>query len=226
MLANSAGRSQALRRIVRAARLARQRRQEPRAASRRKRTRSMFIQTEQTPNPATLKFLPGVVVMDSGVADFASVDEAAASPLAQVLFAIEGVQGVFLGHDFISVTKASEKEWFLLKPSILGTVMEHFTAGRPVMLNAGEASSDDAEQVEGLDGEIVAQIRELIDTRVRPAVAMDGGDIVFRGFEAGVVYLSMHGACQGCPSSTATLKIGIENMLKHYIPEVVEVRPV
>ncbi len=190
----------------------------------------MFIQTEQTPNPATLKFLPGVVVMENGVADFATVDEAATSPLAQVLFAIEGVQGVFLGHDFISVTKAPTKEWFLLKPSILGTIMEHFTAGRPVLLNTGDApgnqGGDAAEQGDGLDGEIVAQIRELIDTRVRPAVAMDGGDIVFRGFESGVVYLSMHGACQGCPSSTATLKIGIENMLKHYIPEVVEVRPV
>ncbi len=186
----------------------------------------MFIQTEQTPNPATLKFLPGVVVMEQGVADFATVDEAETSPLAQALFAIDGVQGVFLGQDFISVTKAADKEWFLLKPSILGTVMEHFTAGRPVMLAEKQGGGDGDEQGDGLDSEVVSQIRELIDTRVRPAVAMDGGDIVFRGFEAGVVYLSMHGACQGCPSSTATLKIGIENMLKHYIPEVVEVRPV
>ncbi len=186
----------------------------------------MFIQTEQTPNPATLKFLPGVVVMEQGVADFAKVEEAEASPLAQALFAIDGVQGVFLGQDFISVTKSAGKEWFLLKPSILGTVMEHFTAGRPVMLEANSEAQDGAVDADGLDSEVVSQIRELIDTRVRPAVAMDGGDIVFRGFESGVVYLSMHGACQGCPSSTATLKIGIENMLKHYIPEVVEVRPV
>ncbi len=183
----------------------------------------MFIQTEQTPNPATLKFLPGVIVLEEGVADFATVDEAEASPLAKALFTIEGVTGVFFGSDFISVTKAADKEWFLLKPSILGTIMEHFTAGRPVMV---EAKSDDEVVSDELDDEIVSQIKELIDTRVRPAVAMDGGDIVFRGFENGVVYLSMHGACQGCPSSTATLKIGIENMLKHYIPEVVEVRPV
>ena len=183
----------------------------------------MFIQTEQTPNPATLKFLPGIIVLEEGVADFATVEEAEPSPLAKALFGIEGVKGVFFGSDFISVTKSADKEWFLLKPSILGTIMQHFTAGRPVMSAPQEEGAVAGDE---LDDEIVKQIKELINERVRPAVAMDGGDIVFRGFETGVVYLSMHGACQGCPSSTATLKIGIENMLKHYIPEVVEVRPV
>jgi Fe-S cluster biogenesis protein NfuA len=183
----------------------------------------MFIQTEQTPNPATLKFLPGLTVMGAGTVDFRGADEAGRSPLAQRLFAIEGVSGVFLGADFISVTKVDDQEWYLLKPAILGVIMEHFTAGRPVVLD--EAVGDAAASGEE-DGEIVGQIKDLLDTRVRPAVAMDGGDIIFHGFENGVVYLHMQGACSGCPSSTATLKMGIENMLRHYIPEVMEVRAV
>jgi Fe-S cluster biogenesis protein NfuA len=183
----------------------------------------MFIQTEQTPNPQTLKFLPGREVMTDGTADFRDETAAARSPLAQRLFQVEGVEGVFLGSDFISVTKPEDKEWYLLKPAILGIIMEHFTAGRPVLLEeTGEADSGPAEE----DSEVVTQIKELLDTRVRPAVAQDGGDIIFRGFEEGVVMLTMQGACQGCPSSTATLKMGIENMLRHYIPEVVEVRAV
>ncbi len=181
----------------------------------------MFIQTEETPNPATLKFLPGRDVMASGTANFENRDEAGRSPLAERLFQVEGVSGVFLGSDFITVAKAEDKEWYLLKPAILGVIMEHFTAGRPVLLEG--ASQDEAGED---DDEVVSQIRELIDTRVRPAVAQDGGDIVFRGFENGIVFLHMQGACAGCPSSTATLKMGIENMLRHYIPEVVEVRAV
>jgi Fe-S cluster biogenesis protein NfuA len=184
----------------------------------------MFIQTEATPNPATLKFLPGRDVMQSGTANFPDRESAARSPLAERLFQIDGLTGVFLGSDFIAVTKADDREWYLLKPAILGVIMEHFTAGRPVVLggepqNAQASGSDE-------DDEVVAQIKELIDTRVRPAVAQDGGDIVFHGFENGVVLLHMQGACAGCPSSTATLKMGIENMLRHYIPEVVEVRAV
>lgn len=184
----------------------------------------MFIQTEQTPNPATLKFLPGREVMPSGTADFPDAESASPSPLAERLFQVEGVTGVFLGADFITVTKRDDKEWYLLKPAILGIIMEHFTAGRPVVLAGGEAAPDGEDA--GADSEVVRQIKELLDTRVRPAVAQDGGDIVFRSFEEGIVYLHMQGACSGCPSSTATLKMGIENMLRHYIPEVVEVRPV
>ncbi len=183
----------------------------------------MFIQTEQTPNPATLKFLPGREVLGGGTADFRDAEAAKRSPLAERLFQVEGVEGVFLGADFISVTKPEDKEWYLLKPAILGIIMEHFTAGRPVLLE-DQGSEEAAPQEE--DSEVVSQIKELLDTRVRPAVAQDGGDIVFRGFEEGVVMLTMQGACQGCPSSTATLKMGIENMLRHYIPEVVEVRAV
>ena len=183
----------------------------------------MFIQTEETPNPATLKFLPGRDVMTGGTANFENRDEAESSPLAERLFQIEGVSGVFLGADFITIAKAEDKEWYLIKPAILGVIMEHFTAGRPVILEG--AVQNEAETGEE-DSEVVAQIRELIDTRVRPAVAQDGGDIVFRGFENGIVFLHMQGACAGCPSSTATLKMGIENMLRHYIPEVVEVRAV
>ncbi len=181
----------------------------------------MFIQTEQTPNPATLKFLPGRPVMASGTADFPTPDMAARSPLAQRLFGIDGVEAVFFGTDFVTVTKAADREWHLLKPAILGVIMEHFTAGRPVII--AEAAGAEAATSED-DDEIVAQIRELIDTRVRPAVAQDGGDIIFRGFEDGIVYLTMHGSCSGCPSSLATLKAGIENMLRHYVPEVIEVR--
>lgn len=183
----------------------------------------MFIQTEETPNPATLKFLPGRSVMESGTAEFKSEEDAtAASPLAAALFQVDGVTTVFLAPEFISVSKRDDKEWYLMKPAVLGVIMEHFVAGKPVMLD-GAGAVDEAE-VRPEDQEVVAQIKELLDTRVRPAVAMDGGDIVFHGFEDGVVTLTMQGACAGCPSSTATLKMGIENMLRHYIPEVQEVR--
>jgi Fe-S cluster biogenesis protein NfuA len=179
----------------------------------------LFIQTEQTPNPSTLKFLPGRVVMEKGTMDFASVDTAQPSPLAKRLFAIEGVERVFFGSDFVTVTKAASRDWQVLKPSILGGIMEHYTSGDPVVSDGGDTGAVAAE-----DDEIVAQIKELLDTRVRPAVAQDGGDIVFQDFRDGVVYLHMQGSCSGCPSSTATLKMGIENLLKHYVPEVVEVQ--
>jgi len=185
----------------------------------------MFIQTEQTPNPATLKFLPGRDVLPGSTANFPDAASAARSPLAERLFAVEGVVGVFFGADFVSVTKEDAREWYLMKPAILGVIMEHFTAGRPVLLDDA-ATGDEGHSEDGEDSEVISQIKELLDTRVRPAVAQDGGDIVFRGFDKGVVYLHMQGACSGCPSSTATLKMGIENMLRHYIPEVVEVRPV
>jgi Fe-S cluster biogenesis protein NfuA len=183
----------------------------------------VFIQTEETPNPATLKFLPGRDVAGSTTADFPDPETAGRSPLAERLFSIDGIAGVFLGADFVTVTKAEDREWYLLKPAVLGVIMEHFTAGRPVLL--GDAP-ERAENVSEEDSEVVAQIKELLDTRVRPAVAQDGGDIVFHGFEDGVVFLHMQGACAGCPASTATLKMGIENMLRHYIPEVVEVRAI
>jgi Fe-S cluster biogenesis protein NfuA len=180
----------------------------------------MFIQTESTPNPATLKFLPGRSVMEEGTADFASAEAALRSPLAKRLFAVDGVTGVFFGSDFVSVAKRDDKEWYVLKPAVLGAIMEHFTTGDPLLL--ADDAADAAPAAE--DDEIVQTIKELLDTRVRPAVAQDGGDIVFKSFEDGVVYLHMQGACAGCPSSTATLKMGIENLLKHYIPEVAEVR--
>lgn len=181
----------------------------------------MFIQTEETPNPATLKFLPGRDVMGTGTEEFRSEEEASGkSPLAERLFDVDGVTGVFFGGDFVTVTKRDDKEWYLMKPAVLGVIMEHFTAGRPVVT----ASSDAGHASDGEDSEVVSQIKELLDTRVRPAVAMDGGDIVFESFDEGVVTLFMRGACAGCPSSTATLKMGIENMLRHYIPEVREVR--
>ncbi len=184
----------------------------------------MFIQTETTPNPATLKFLPGRDVLGSGSANFPSLDEAKGkSPLAEALFNVGGITQVFLGADFISVTKDEARDWQTLKPQILGTIMDHFTMGAPVMV--GETETDHTVD-DGGNPEVVAQIKELLDERVRPAVAQDGGDIVFRRFEDGVVYLAMQGACAGCPSSTATLKMGIENMLKHYIPEVQAVYPV
>ena len=184
----------------------------------------MFIQTEQTPNPATLKFLPGCTVMPSGTANFTDSGMTARSPLAERLFTLPEVTGVFLGTDFITVSKNGDSDWHQLKPAVLAAIMEHFTAGRPVILadsGAPDAAADGEE-----DDEIVTQIKELLETRVRPAVAMDGGDIIFQDFEDGVVYLHMQGSCSGCPSSTATLKAGIENMLRHYIPEVVEVRAV
>ena len=187
----------------------------------------MFIQTEATPNPATLKFLPGQDVLGRGTADFTDAQTATASPLARALFGVEGVNGVFLGSDFITVTKADGIDWAHLKPAILGAIMEHFQSGAPVIAGGhdAQAASGHAEQT-GPDSEIIGQIKELLDTRVRPAVAQDGGDITFHGFERGVVYLHMKGACAGCPSSTLTLKMGIENLLRHYIPEVTEVRPV
>ena len=187
----------------------------------------MFIQTESTPNPATLKFLPGQTVLDAGTADFPLADSAAKSPLARRIFATGGVDGVFLGTDFITVTKAADVEWDHIKPAILGAVMEHFQSGQPAI--EGEATAtEDAHGTAHADEDsgIVAQIKELLDTRVRPAVAQDGGDITFHGFDRGIVYLNMKGSCAGCPSSTLTLKMGIENLLRHYIPEVVEVRPV
>ena len=179
----------------------------------------MFIQTEDTPNPLTIKFLPGKEVMKSGTADFKSKDLSQNSPLASRLFDIEGIDGVFLGSDFISVTKKENEEWFSLKPSILGKIMEHYASGESVLLVNNNDLSDESN-----DSETVQQIKKLLETRVRPAVAMDGGDIQFESFEDGIVTLLMKGACSGCPSSTATLKMGIENMLRHYIPEVQEVR--
>jgi Fe-S cluster biogenesis protein NfuA len=184
----------------------------------------MFIQTEPTPNPATLKFLPGRTVMSAGTANFTDAEGAKRSPLAERIFAVEGVTGVFLGADFVTVTKDEASDWYQLKPAILGGIMDHFTAGRPTILEGAAAEAGPAG--EGEDDEIVSQIKELLETRVRPAVAMDGGDIVFHDFQEGVVYLHMQGSCSGCPSSTATLKAGIENMLRHYIPEVQEVRAV
>jgi Fe-S cluster biogenesis protein NfuA len=181
----------------------------------------MFIQTESTPNPSTLKFLPGREVMgESAVADFPDREAAGRSPLARVLFEIPGVSRVFFGNDFISVTKA-DGDWKHLKPPVLGAIMDHFTHGAPLIEPGSHKAEDEMAIGEG-DAEIVAQIKELLDTRVRPAVAGDGGDIVFKGFDggAGVVFLELHGSCAGCPSSTLTLKNGIENMLRHYIPEV------
>ena len=183
----------------------------------------MFIQTEETPNPATLKFLPGQPVMQSGSADFPSRDGAEASPLASRLFAVDGVEAVFLGPDFVTVTKG-DVEWAHIKPALLGAIMEHFASGAAVM--KGDSHAVTHAEHDGPDAEIVGQIKELLDTRVRPAVAQDGGDITFHGYDKGIVYLHMQGACAGCPSSMLTLKSGIENLLRHYIPEVIEVRPV
>ena len=183
----------------------------------------MFIQTETTPNPASLKFLPGRVVMEKETADFRSVKEASNSLFAQNLFKIEGVEGVFFGSDFISITKSDKLDWQILKPSVLGAIADHYESGAPVM-NKEVSSEDDATSAK--DSDIVVQIKELLDTRVRPAVAMDGGDITFSDYREGIVYLQMKGSCSGCPSSTATLKAGIENMLKHYLPEVQGVEPV
>lgn len=183
----------------------------------------MFIQTQATPNPATIKFIPGQTVLESGLKDYKSSEEASGSPLAQRLFTLQGVSGVFLGPDFVSVSKADDTDWNMLKPMIMAAMMEHLSTGQPIVIeSAKDANADSGED----DDEIVAQIKELIETRVRPMVMMDGGDIAFESFDDGIVYLRMHGACSGCPSSTATLKSGIEGMLKHFVPEVVEVRPV
>ena len=185
----------------------------------------MFIQTESTPNPATLKFLPGRAVLDAGTADFPTPESGEKSPLARRIFAVGGVTGVFFGNDFVTVTKDEATEWDHVKPAILGAIMEHYQSGQAVIGENQTPASGHAEHT-GEDGAIVDQIKELLDTRVRPAVAQDGGDITFHGFDRGIVYLHMQGACAGCPSSTLTLKMGIENLLRHYIPEVVEVRPV
>ncbi len=190
----------------------------------------MFIQTEATPNPATLKFLPGKEVLPVGTADFRDADTArAASPLAGRLFDIPGVTGVFFGYDFVTVTKDGP-DWQHLKPAILGAIMEQFMSGAPVMASGGQAATDRADQAgefyDKADSEIVITIKELLDTRVRPAVAQDGGDITFRGYENGTVFLHMKGACAGCPSSTATLKHGIQNLLRHFVPEVEHVEQI
>lgn len=181
----------------------------------------MFIQTEPTPNPSTLKFLPGRDVMGRGTADFLTAEGAKSSPLAVRLFAVDGVASVFLGGDFITVGKAADADWPVLKAQILAAIMEHYSSGEPVLVESGEAGASG----EG-DSEVVKQIKDLLETRVRPAVAQDGGDIIFRDFEDGIVYLHLQGSCAGCPSSTATLKHGIENMLKYYVPEVVAVQAI
>ena len=185
----------------------------------------MFIQTEATPNPATLKFLPGRAVLDNGTLDLREREQAAQSPLAERLFNIAGVSGVFFGSDFITVTK-TDGEWQQLKPMILGAIMEHFMSGEPLLTSGAAEQTDGDEFYDAADAETVATIKDLIETRVRPAVANDGGDITFRGFKDGVVYLNMKGACSGCPSSTATLQHGIQNLLRHFIPDVTEVRPI
>jgi Fe-S cluster biogenesis protein NfuA len=189
---------------------------------------AMLIETEATPNPATIKFLPGRTVMESGTRDFADADEAAASPLAEALFSLGDVTGVFFGYSFISVTAGPGVNWADLKPDVLSILLDHFSANMPLFKPAAAGFSvpatDEYPLDDPADAEIVEQIKELIETRVRPAVAQDGGDIVYRGFQRGVVFLQMQGACSGCPSSSATLKNGIEQLLKHYVPEVFEVR--
>ena len=185
----------------------------------------MFIQTEATPNPATLKFLPGRAVLETGTLDLRDSEQAAQSPLAERLFNIPGVSGVFFGSDFITVTK-STGEWQQLKPMILGAIMEHFMSGAPILAAGASGQGEGEEFFDAADAETVATIKDLIETRVRPAVANDGGDITFKGFKDGVVYLNMKGSCSGCPSSTATLQHGIQNLLRHFVPDVTEVRPV
>ena len=188
----------------------------------------MFIQTEATPNPATLKFIPGRTVLDTGTVEFSSREAAQRSPLAERLFGVQGVTSVFYGSDFVTVTK-DDSDWQHLKPAILGAIMEHYMSGAPLLADGSAAGNDlDDEEDEFFnenDAETVATIKDLIETRVRPAVASDGGDITFRGFKDGIVYLNMKGSCAGCPSSTATLQHGIQNLLKHFVPDVVEVRP-
>ncbi|MEJ0095404.1 MAG: NifU family protein [Methylocella sp.] len=188
----------------------------------------MFIQTETTPNPATLKFLPGRAVMTAGTLEIRGAEWASQSPLAQSLFALEGVSGVFFGSDFISVTKSESDDWQELKPTILGAIMEHFLSGAPLLNADAEFTPQvaDSEFFAPDDADTVATIKNLIDTHVRPAVANDGGDIQFRGFREGTVYLAMKGSCSGCPSSTATLKRGIQNLLKHYVPDVLSVEQI
>jgi len=185
----------------------------------------MFIETEATPNPDTLKFIPGRVLLETGTANFPDVDGADASPLAVAMFALTGVAGVFLGHDFVTITKSHDIEWDALKANVLAGLMQFFASGE-VMLNASEMAATTAVDENEADGDIIEQIKTLLDEKIRPAVAGDGGDIVYRGFKEGVVYLQMQGACAGCPSSTITLKHGIENLLKYYVPEVLDVRAV
>ena len=189
----------------------------------------MFIQTEATPNPATLKFIPGRTVLDNGTLEFSSREAANRSPLAERLFNVSGVTSVFYGSDFVTVTK-DDSDWQHLKPAILGAIMEHYMSGAPLLADGtvgnDEALDEEEEFFNEADADTVATIKDLIETRVRPAVANDGGDITFRGFKDGIVYLNMKGACAGCPSSTATLRHGIQNLLRHFIPDVVEVRPV
>ena len=184
----------------------------------------MFIQTEATPNPATLKFLPGRPVLDNGTLDMPTREAAAQSPLAEKLFDLPNVGGVFYGADFISVTKTGG-DWQQIKPAVLGAIMEHYMSGAPLVAAEAQAAASD-EFFDAADEETVTLIKDLIETRVRPAVASDGGDITFKGFKEGIVYLQMQGACSGCPSSTATLRHGIQNLLKHFVPEVQEVRPI
>jgi Fe-S cluster biogenesis protein NfuA len=186
----------------------------------------MFIETETTPNPATLKFLPGKPVLANGSRDFRSAKDASASPLAHELFSIDGVSGVYFGSDFISVTKTGNEEWQHLKPAILGTIMDHYLSGRPLLEQGGDKEDTGEEFFDKKDADTVATIKELLETRIRPAVAGDGGDITFKGYRDGVVYLSMRGACAGCPSSTATLQHGIENLLKHFLPDVQNVEAI
>ena len=185
----------------------------------------MFIQTEATPNPATLKFIPGKPVLPGGTREYRKAADALESPLAEKLFGVAGVSGVFLGHDFITVTKGGG-EWQHLKPAILGTIMDHYLSGAPVLADAAIPEPEGEEFFADEHSEVVKTIKDLLESRVRPAVAQDGGDITFKGFKEGIVYLNMKGSCAGCPSSTATLKHGIENLLRHFVPEVTEVRPV
>lgn len=186
----------------------------------------MFIQTEDTPNPNTVKFLPGKPVLESGVAEFKTLEEAACSMLAQKLMGMNDITGVFYGSDFISATKENDADWEKLKTLIMAAIMDHYMTGMPLFREGMEPNKQSGHNDDGEDDELTLQIKELLDTRVRPMVAMDGGDIVFDKFEQGIVYLKMRGACAGCPSSTMTLKGGIENMLRHYVPEVLEVRQV
>jgi Fe-S cluster biogenesis protein NfuA len=195
--------------------------------NRRRQEKKMFIQTEATPNPATLKFLPGRTVLDSGTMEFVNREAAARSPLAEKLFGVPGVTSVFYGADFVTVTK-DDSDWQHLKPAILGAIMEHYMSGNPLLADGrvdGDEASGEGEFFNAADAETVEIIKDLIETRVRPAVANDGGDITFRGFKDGIVYLNMRGSCAGCPSSTATLQHGIQNLLRHFVPDVVEVRP-
>lgn len=185
----------------------------------------MFIETEATPNPDTLKFLPGQTLLEAGTANFTDPDGADASPLATAMFAVPGVTGVFIGYDFVTISKATEDAWDSLKPQVLAGLMQFFASGAPV-LSYTDAPAELAVEESEEDADIIEQIKTLLDEKVRPAVAGDGGDIIYHGFKEGVVYLQMQGACAGCPSSTITLKHGIENLLKYYVPEVVDVRSV